>query len=60
MAIVPVKPIKPRFLAKTTSALTTGAPMTIREEKIATMLALASECGYVCEPTTKYRHELIH
>jgi hypothetical protein len=23
------------------------------------MLALGAECGYICEPTTKFRHELI-
>ena len=33
--------------------------MTVRDKKIAQMLLLASECGYVCEPTTKYRHEFI-
>ena len=31
---------------------------TVRETKVARMLQLAAECGYVCEPTTKYRHEL--
>ena len=31
--------------------------MTVREEKIAQMKTLAVECGFVCEPVTKYRHE---
>lgn len=32
---------------------------TVRERKILQMLALAEECGFICEPITKYRHELI-
>lgn len=32
---------------------------TVRERKILQMLALAEECGFICESITKYRHELI-
>jgi hypothetical protein len=60
MTLVPVMAIKPHYSKKRkATALAASNPPTIREEKIAQMLALAAECGYVCEPTTKHRHQFI-
>lgn len=33
--------------------------MTVYEEKVAQMVALAKECGFVCEALSKYRHEFL-
>ena len=57
--IVPVRAIKPRYTKAHSLAVHNKGAMTIREQKIAQMLSLAEECGYVCEPTTKFRHEFI-
>ena len=51
--------LQPHYSAKTSTPLVPASKTTIREEKIATMLALAEECGYVCEPYTMHRHEMI-
>jgi hypothetical protein len=55
----PVMALQPHYSAKTSTPLVPASKTTIREEKIATMLALAEECGYVCEPYTMHRHEMI-
>lgn len=51
--------VRPKYKRKSAQATADGHLATIREEKIAQMMALATECGYICEPTTKYRHEFI-
>ena len=51
--------VRPKYKRKSAQATADSHLATIREEKIAQMMALATECGYICEPTTKYRHEFI-
>ena len=53
-----MRPRYSRTMAMATVSMAESRKKTVRETKVARMLQLAAECGYVCEPTTKYRHEL--
>ena len=51
--------LRPRYDSKALVPAPGKGILTVREQKVLQMMALAEEMGYVCEPQTKYRHEFI-
>ena len=59
MYAVPKSQMTSRF-SRGSSVPTTGTKtLTKTEQKIAQMMELAAETGFVCEPVTKYRQEFL-
>ena len=59
MTLVPKDQMRSRFDRSLTTRATGATTLTVRDQKIGQMLALAAETGFVCEPVTKFRQEFL-